>query len=47
MEGFGRQASDDDVFLYFCMLKYNASTFSLAQGVFLKNFKLDFMLGSF
>jgi len=26
--------------------KYNSSTFALAQGVLLKNFKLDFTLGS-
>lgn len=26
---------------------YNCSTFSLVQGVFRKNFKLDFTLGSF
>lgn len=27
-------------------LKYNSSTFALAQGVLRKNFKLDFTLGS-
>ena len=31
---------------YFCKLRYKSSTFFLAQGVFLRNFKLDLMLGS-
>ncbi len=33
-------------YLFFSVNKYRSSTFFLAQGVRLKNFKLDFMLGS-
>jgi len=33
--------------IYFCIdLRYNRSTFSLAQGVLRKNFKLDLIDGS-
>lgn len=33
--------------VFFMALRYSSSTFFLAQGVLLKNFKLDLMLGSF